>query len=75
MTPIFFSLLSHQKGFLIKLCLSSIYVGLWEYEASRGQLPSDMGQTKDLEAIINGLLESADVNKQALAAAPYELVE
>ena len=49
---------------------------LWEYQAKHGgRLPADAAALAELEAAATALLTNAEVNKQALAAVPRELLE
>lgn len=49
---------------------------LWDFQARhQGVLPDDANQSSDLESIAIALLAKAEVNKQALATIPRDLIE
>jgi hypothetical protein len=49
---------------------------IWEYQSlHQGNLPNDVNHTSELQAIANGLLANADVNKQVITTMPQDLIE
>ncbi|KAF6757523.1 hypothetical protein DFP72DRAFT_891366 [Ephemerocybe angulata] len=51
-------------------------LALWQYQSLHGnQLPNAVENAEELESIANGLIQSADVNKQVLTRIPRDLME
>ncbi|KAJ7644240.1 hypothetical protein FB45DRAFT_291915 [Roridomyces roridus] len=50
-------------------------LALWEHQKTRGELPAGPADVAALQSTANGLVSSADVNKQVLTTIPAELIQ
>jgi len=60
----------------VKPAIIFTILAIWEYQSlHQGNLPNDVNHTSELQAIANGLLTNADVNKQVITTMPQDLIE
>jgi hypothetical protein len=60
------------------LCSSDVAdeynTALWEFQARQGILPNDLSHGPEIQEIADAMLSMAEVNAQALASIPEELI-